>query len=57
VAIGIARSIRSKAQGFSDEELGASKGQAVPCPTGASETAAAVAAGGAATPSAGCACK
>ncbi len=57
VAIGIARSIRSKAQGFSDEELGAWKGQAAPCPTGPSETAAAAAGGGAATPGAGCACK
>jgi len=33
VAIGIARSVRSKAQGFSDEEIGALRAQETPCPT------------------------
>jgi hypothetical protein len=37
VALGIARSVRSKAQAFSDEELGAPRGQEMPCPTAASD--------------------
>ncbi len=57
VAIGIARSIRSKAQGFSDEELGAPRGQEVPCPTGAAATAAPAAGRGAAAGSGSCACE
>ena len=36
VTIGIARSVRSKALGFSDEEIGASGSQGTPCPTEAS---------------------
>lgn len=45
VGIGIARSVRSKAEGFSDEEIGGSGGEEVPCPTEA-----------AGAPSESCAC-
>jgi hypothetical protein len=40
IAIGIARSVRSKAQGFSDEELGGRRVPQMPCPTEAALPAA-----------------